>query len=157
MRHLNGYRKLGRESSHRKAMFRNLATSFLQEGAIRTTIQKAKELRPIVEKLITLTHKSDLAAHKKVASVLFTKEARQNLFTNLGPRFKERAGGYTRIVRLGERFGDGADMCRLELVDYLENEALLKTKKRQEHLEKKQRAIDKQEEQEKSAPMMAAS
>jgi len=156
MRHLNGYRKLGRESSHRKAMFRNLATSFLQEGAIRTTIQKAKELRPIVEKLITLTHKSDLNAHKKAASVLFTKEARQNLFTNLAPRFKERAGGYTRIVRLGERFGDGAEMCRLELVDYLEHEALVKSEKRQALLDKKKRALEKQEEQEKSAPMMAA-
>lgn len=156
MRHLNGYRKLGRESSHRKAMFRNLATSFLQEGAIRTTIQKAKELRPIVEKLITLTHKSDLNAHKKAASVLFTKEARQNLFTNLAPRFKERAGGYTRIVRLGERFGDGAEMCRLELVDYLEHEALVKSEKRQALLDKKKRALEKQEEKEKSAPMMAA-
>lgn len=156
MRHLNGYRKLGRESSHRKAMLRNLATSFLTEGALRTTIQKAKELRPIVEKLITLTHKSDLAAHRKAASVLYTKEARQNLFTNLAPRFKERAGGYTRIVRLGERFGDGAEMCRLELVDYLENEAGVKAEKRKEHLEKKKRAKEKQEEQEKAAPMMTA-
>ena len=100
MRHKSGYRKLGRESSHRKAMLRNLATSFITEGAITTTVPKAKELKPIVEKLITLTHKSDLAAKKKAASILFTKEARVNLFTSLAERFKERPGGYTRIIRL---------------------------------------------------------
>lgn len=156
MRHLNGYRKLGRETSHRMAMLRNMATSFLTEGAVKTTLPKAKELRPFVEKLITLTHTPDLAAYRKAASVLYTKEARQNLFSNLGERFKERPGGYTRIVRLGKRFGDGADMCRLELVDYLDNEANVKAQKREKHLEKKKIAKEKQEEQEKASPMMAS-
>ena len=156
MRHLNGYRKLGRETSHRKAMLRNMATSFLAEGAVKTTLQKAKELRPFVEKLITLTHNPDLNAHRKAASVLYTKEARKNLFSNLAERFKDRPGGYTRIVRLGERFGDGAEMCRLELVDYMEKEAPVKAQKRQDHLEKKRLAKEKEEEQQKASPMMTA-
>ena len=157
MRHLNGYRKLGRETSHRKAMLRNLATSFLTEGAVKTTLQKAKELRPIVEKLITLTHKSDLSAHRKAASVLYTKESRKKLFSSIAERFKERPGGYTRIVRLGERFGDGASMCRLELVDFLENEAETKASTRKDLLEKKRIAREKEEEAQKASPMMAAS
>ena len=128
MRHKSGYRKLGRESSHRKAMLRNLATSFITEGAITTTVPKAKELKPIVEKLITLTHKSDLQQRKKLL-LFFTKEARVNLFTSLAERFKERPGGYTRIIRLGNRQSDCAAMCRLELVDFLENEG--KAKKRE--------------------------
>lgn len=156
MRHLNGYRKLGRETSHRKAMLRNMATSFLTEGALKTTLQKAKELRPFVEKLITLTHKADVNAHRKAASILYTKEARKNLFSNLAERFKDRAGGYTRIVRLGERFGDGAEMCRLELVDFMEKEAPIKAQKRKDHLEKKRLAKEKEEEQQKASPMMTA-
>ncbi len=155
MRHLSGYRKLGRESSHRKAMLRNLATSFITEGAITTTVPKAKELKPIVEKLITLTHKSDLNAKKKAAQILFTKEARVHLFSSLGERFKERAGGYTRIIRLGNRLSDSAPMCRLELLDYLENEGKAKKETREKHLAKKEKAREKQEEQEKASPMMA--
>lgn len=156
MRHLKGYRKLGRETSHRKALLRNLATSFLTEGAIKTTLPKARELKSFVEKIITLTHKDNLAAHRKAASILYTKESRQKLFSDIKERFKDRPGGYTRIVRLGERFGDGADMCRLELVDFLENEAESKAKKRSDHLEKKRVAREKEEEREKASPMMAS-
>ena len=97
----------------------------------------------------------DLNAKKKAASILYTKEARVNLFTSLAERFKERPGGYTRIIKLGTRMSDSASMCRLELVDYLENEGKAKREKRAAHLEKREKAREKQEEQERSAPMMA--
>lgn len=120
MRHLKSYRKLGKESSHRRAMLRNMATSFLEHGKIETTITRAKELRPIVEKLITLGKRGDLHARRQVASYVFKNEVTKTVFSDLAVRFKERLGGYTRIVKFGPRFGDGAPMVRLELIDYLE-------------------------------------
>lgn len=116
MNHLFGYRKLGRRSSHRRAMLRNLATSFLENGKIQTTICRAKELRPLVEKLITLGKRGDLHARRQVRSYVFTDLATKRVFSEFASQFASRNGGYTRIVRFGGRLGDGAEMCRLELV-----------------------------------------
>ena len=151
MRHLKGYRKLGRESSHRKAMLRNLATSFTSNGRVRTTVCRAKELRPIVENLITQGKKMTLASRRRVASTLFTKEAVRYLFSEIAPRFKDRQGGYTRIVRHGHRAGDNADMCALELVDYGAHEGLVRKKNKEEAQKKK---IEKMKEEEQKAKTM---
>lgn len=122
MRHGHGYRKLGRESSHRRAMLRNLATSFLEHGKIRTTVPRAKELKSIVEKIITLGKKGGLNHRRQAEGYLFGHVAAKRTFDVIAPRFKDRNGGYTRIIRHGERQGDGAEMCQIELVDYRENE-----------------------------------
>jgi len=132
MNHGHGYRKLGRESSHRKALLRNLATSFLEHGKITTTVPKAKELRSVVEKMITLGKRGDLHARRQVESVLFSSDVSRKVFADLANRFKTRNGGYTRIVRLGERFGDGAEMCNFELVDFAANEGKVKLQAKQE-------------------------
>lgn len=124
MRHLNSHRKLGRLSSHRRAMLRNLATSFLENGKIQTTLPKAKELRPIVEKMITLGKNGSLHARRQMESYLFGNTAAGYVCSVLAKRFAERAGGYTRIVKYGARFGDGAEMCSLELVDYQQQEGV---------------------------------
>ena len=121
MRHRNGYRKLGRVTSHRMMMLRNMATSFLTTGCVRTTVPKAKELRSYVEKMITLGKKGTLHARRQVEEKLFGNEAGKIVFTDLATRFKDRPGGYTRILRFGPRPGDGAEMCQLELVDYREH------------------------------------
>lgn len=122
MRHLHGYRKLGRVSSHRRAMLRNMATSLVKHERIETTLPKAKELRGIVERMITLGKRGDLHARRMAASYLFDDEAVAKVFSSLAERFANRQGGYTRILRQGPRFGDGADMAYLELVDYAEQE-----------------------------------
>ena len=118
MRHGHGYRKLGRVSSHRRSMLRNMATSLLVHERIETTVPKAKELRSIVDKMITLGKRGDLHARRQAASYLFSDEAVKKVFSDLASRFKDRPGGYTRILKKGYRFGDGADMAFLELVDY---------------------------------------
>jgi large subunit ribosomal protein L17 len=118
MRHHNGYRKLGRVSSHRRAMLRNMATSLVLHERIETTVPKAKELRGLVDKMITLGKRGDLHARRQAASYLFDDEAVKKVFADLAGRFKERNGGYTRILKKGPRFGDGAEMAFLELVDY---------------------------------------
>lgn len=118
MRHHNGYRKLGRPSAHRRAMLRNMATSLLTHERIETTLPKAKEIRGIVERMITLGKRGDLHARRMAASYLFDDATVKKVFTDLADRFKTRPGGYTRILRQGYRFGDGADMAFVELVDY---------------------------------------
>lgn len=118
MRHLNGYRKLGRDSSHRRAMLRNMATSLVLHERIETTVPKAKELRGIVDRMITLGKKGDLHARRMAASYLFDDEAVSKVFGDLADRFRTRPGGYTRILKKGFRFGDGADIALLELVDF---------------------------------------
>ncbi len=117
MRHLHGYRKLGRVSSHRQAMFRNMATSLVMQERINTTLPKAKELRGIVERLITLGKRGDLHARRLAASYFFDDEAVKKVFSSLAARFKDRPGGYTRILRCGTRFGDGAKLAIIELLD----------------------------------------
>lgn len=117
MRHKKSGRKLGRNSSHRKAMFRNMANSLVRHEMIKTTVPKAKELRRVVEPLITLA-KSDGVANRRLAfNRLRDKEAVGKLFSDLGPRFKDRPGGYLRILKTGPRPGDAAPMAIVQLVD----------------------------------------
>ncbi|HET6847228.1 MAG TPA: 50S ribosomal protein L17 [Gaiellales bacterium] len=120
MRHRRTGRKFGRDSAHRKALFSNMAGSLFEHGRIRTTEAKAKELRPIAEKLITLARKDpgDVAAQRQAVAYLRSKDAVHRLFHEVAPRFTERPGGYTRIVKLGPRPGDAAPMAYIELVDH---------------------------------------
>jgi large subunit ribosomal protein L17 len=121
MRHRHGLRKLNRTSSHRQAMFRNMCVSLLTHEAIKTTLPKAKELRRVVEPLITLA-KEDTLANKRLAFArLRDRDLVVRLFAEIGPRFKERAGGYTRILKMGFRQGDNAPMAFMELVDRAED------------------------------------
>jgi len=117
MRHRKSGRRLGRNSSHRKAMFRNMATSLVQHETIRTTLPKAKELRRVVEPLITLAKEDGVANRRLAFDRLRDKAAVGKLFSDLGPRFKERPGGYLRILKLGPRPGDAAPMALVQLVD----------------------------------------
>ncbi|OAJ35087.1 50S ribosomal protein L17 [Piscirickettsia salmonis] len=118
MRHRKSGRHLNRNSAHRKAMFKNMAVSLMQNEVIRTTLPKAKELRGVVEPLITLAKKEDSVANRRLAfSRLRDKEATSKLFTDLGPRYKSRPGGYVRVLKCGFRQGDNAPMAIVELVD----------------------------------------
>ncbi len=120
MRHRVAHRKLGRITPHRKALLRNMATALFENERIRTTLPKAKELRPYAEKLITLAKREDdrLHARRQAAAQLSDPVVVQKLFDTIGARFASRPGGYTRILRLGPRHGDGAEMAYLELVGY---------------------------------------
>lgn len=118
MRHGMANRKLGRTSSHRKAMFRNQLSSLIKSERIVTTLIKAKELRPIIEKMITLGKNDSVHNRRNAARSLSEDAVVQKLFGDISPRFTERPGGYTRIVKLGPRRGDGAEMAILEFVDY---------------------------------------
>ena len=117
MRHQKSGRILGRNSSHRKAMFRNMAASLFRYEQIRTTVPKAKELRRVAEPLITLAKTSNLANRRLALSRLGDRDAVTKLFDDLGPRYKDRAGGYTRILRWGLRAGDSAPMAYVQLLD----------------------------------------
>jgi large subunit ribosomal protein L17 len=118
MRHAQRGRKLGRTTSHRLAMFRNQLTSLVIHERIVTTLPKAKELRPIAEKLVTKGKAGSVADRRQVARVLHDRENVKKLFDDIGPRFADRAGGYLRIVKLGPRQGDGAETAALQFVDY---------------------------------------
>jgi large subunit ribosomal protein L17 len=117
MRHGKTLRKLSRNASHRRALLRNLATSFIKYERFETTVQKAKELRPVVERLITLGKNDTLDARRQAYSYLMSKAVVHKLFADVGPRCKERNGGYTRIVRTRVRHGDAAELAVIELVD----------------------------------------
>jgi large subunit ribosomal protein L17 len=117
MRHNKSGRRLGRTTSHRVAMFRNMVTSFLNHERITTTDAKAKELRSIAEKMITLGKKGDLHAMRQAASYIREKSVVTKLFTTIAPRYSERPGGYTRIIKLGLRPGDNASLSMIELVE----------------------------------------
>lgn len=117
MRHRKKGRQLGRTASHRTAMLRNMATSLFLHGRISTTTEKAKELRPFAEKLITLAKRGDLHARRLAGRKIADKDVLFKLFDSIGPRFAERPGGYTRILKTGHRQGDGADMALIELVE----------------------------------------
>jgi large subunit ribosomal protein L17 len=117
MRHGNAHRKLNRSQSHRKAMFANLAASLLRHEQIVTTLPKAKDLRPIVEKLITLGKRGDLGSRRLAISRLRDEDMVRKLFDDLAPRYKTRAGGYIRVLKAGFRHGDSAPMAVIELVD----------------------------------------
>ncbi len=117
MRHRIAHRKLNRTSSHRKAMFANMASSLIEHEQIVTTVPKAKELRPFVEKLVTLAKKGDLNSRRLAISRTRNKEMTKKLFDVLGPRYAERQGGYIRIMKAGFRYGDNAPMAVIEFVD----------------------------------------
>jgi large subunit ribosomal protein L17 len=117
MRHGNSNRKLNRTSSHRKAMFANMSASLIKHEQIVTTLPKAKELRPIVEKLITLGKRGDLHARRQAIAQMRDETQVQKLFATIGPRYKDRNGGYIRILKAGFRYGDNAALAVIELVD----------------------------------------
>jgi len=123
MRHRNGLRKLNRTSEHRAAMLRNMSVSLIQHEAIKTTVPKAKELRRVVEPLITLAKEATVANRRLAFARLRDRDAVTKLFNELGPRFQTRPGGYTRILKMGFRVGDNAPMAFVELVDRPDVEA----------------------------------
>jgi large subunit ribosomal protein L17 len=125
MRHHRAGKKLGRDSSHRKALYANLAASLIEHGRIKTTEAKAKAVKPIAEQMITLGRRGDIHARRQALAYLRTQEVVHRLFADVAPRFADRPGGYTRIVKLGPRNGDSAEMVYLELVDYVPERAAI--------------------------------
>lgn len=117
MRHGNGYRKLNRTHEHRKAMFANMVCSLVEHEQIKTTLPKAKELKRIIDKMITLGKKGDLHSRRIAQSRMRQEDAVKKLFDILGPRYAERSGGYARVLKAGFRYGDMAPMAIIELVD----------------------------------------
>jgi len=118
VRHQRAGKKLGRDSAHRKALYANLAGALIEHGRIKTTEAKAKAVKPLAEQLITLGRRGDLAARRQAISTLRSKDVVHQLVAEVGPRFADRPGGYSRIVKIGPRQGDAAAMVFLELVDY---------------------------------------
>jgi large subunit ribosomal protein L17 len=118
MRHQRSGKKLGRDASHRKALYSNLAGALIEHGRIKTTEAKAKAVKPVAEQMITLGRRGDLHARRQALAFLRSQDVVHKLFSDVAPRFADRPGGYARIVKLGPRQGDAAQMVYLELVDY---------------------------------------
>jgi large subunit ribosomal protein L17 len=118
MRHRRAGKKLGRDSAHRKALYSNLAGALIEHGRIKTTVAKAKAVKPFAEQMITLGKRGDLHARRLALAELRSQDVVHQLFAEVAPRFADRPGGYTRIVKLGPRNGDAAEMVYLEFVDY---------------------------------------
>jgi large subunit ribosomal protein L17 len=116
MRHLNAHRKLSRNTSHRRALLRNLVTDLVDHGRLVTTLPKAKEVRPLAEKMITLGKRDSLHARRQLQSYLLRDGVAKKVFDTIAPRFSDRNGGYSRIIKLGNRKGDGADIAIIELL-----------------------------------------
>lgn len=150
MRHRRATKKLGRNTSHRRALLRNLVTSLMIEERIETTPAKAKAMRPHVEKMITLGKRGDLAARRLALAYLLTRESVERLFDKIAPRFGDRNGGYLRIIRKGWRTGDGAETVFVELLGS-EKAIEAKRAKRAETRAKRQEQIKKQMEEEQQA------
>ena len=125
MRHHRSGKKVGRDSAHRKALYANLAGSLIEHGRIKTTEAKAKAVKPIAEKMITLGRRGDLAARRQALAYLRSQQIVHHLFAEVAPRFADRPGGYSRIVKIGPRYGDAAEMVYLELVDYVPPRAVV--------------------------------
>jgi large subunit ribosomal protein L17 len=119
VRHRRSGRKLGRDASHRKALYANLASALIEHGRIKTTAAKAKEVKPIAEQMITLGKRGGVHNRRQALAFLRSQDVVHTLFSDVGPRFADRPGGYTRIIRIGPRPGDAAEMVYLELVDFL--------------------------------------
>jgi large subunit ribosomal protein L17 len=119
VRHRRSGRKLGRDASHRKALYANLTSALIEHGRIKTTAAKAKEVRPIAEQMITLGRRGGVHARRQALAYLRSQDVVHLLFSDVGPRFADRDGGYSRIVRIGPRQGDAAEMVYLELVDFV--------------------------------------
>ena len=137
MRHLKSGSKLGRNPWHRRATLRNLVTNLFEHGRITTTLTRAKAARPVAEKMITLGKRDTLQSRRQAASYIMTPQITQKLFSEIAPKFADRAGGYTRIIAAGHRVGDGAKVAILELVNYQ-----LKKKEKKEKTRKKEPAVD---------------
>jgi large subunit ribosomal protein L17 len=156
MRHRNSGRQLSRNASHRHAMLRNMATSLLQHETIRTTVPKAKELRRVVEPLITMAKVDSIGSRRLAYSRLRDEAVVTKLFDDLGPRFKARAGGYTRILKMEPRPGDNADMALMQLVDSAvvatEKKADTKVAKAPKKSKKAAPAADAEDTEKKAAP-----
>ena len=149
MRHLNSGRKLKRTASHRKALKESLATSLILYKQVRTTLAKAKETRVFIEPLITKAKKDSVPARRHVARFIKDREALRVLFTEIAPKVQERPGGYTRVVKLGQRHGDGGEVAIIELVDF--NAADEADKRRKASKVEKEAAPAKEEAKETSA------
>ena len=117
MRHQRAGKKLGRDSAHRKALYANLTASLIEHGRIKTTVTKAKAVKPIAEQMITLGRRGDLHARRQATAFLRSRDVVHKLFADVAPLFKDRPGGYTRIIKIGTRPGDSAEMAYIELVD----------------------------------------
>ena len=158
MRHHRAGRKLGRDSAHRKALYANLAGALIEHGRIKTTVTKAKAVRPIAEQMITLGRRGDLHARRQAMAFLRSQEIVHKLFAEVAPRFKERPGGYSRIIRIGPRPGDAAEMVYLELVDFSPVEqAEEKAERRRLRLRRRQEAEEQAEVEAAPAETAAAS
>ena len=143
MRHLRSGSKLGKQPAHRRAVIRNLVTNLIEKERIHTTILRAKVARPVAEQMITLGKRDSLHARRQAAAFLMTPEATQKLFTDLAPRFADRSGGYTRIIRTGWRIGDGAELAILEFIG-----SELKKKDRKPRKDSAKEAPEEKEEKE---------
>jgi large subunit ribosomal protein L17 len=141
VRHHRSGKKLGRDAAHRKALYANLAGALIQHGRIKTTVTKAKAVRPIAEQMITLGRRGDLHARRQAMAYLRSQEVVHRLFAEVAPRFANRPGGYSRILRIGPRPGDSAEMAFLELVDFsAEEQAEEKAERRRLRLRRRQEA-----------------
>jgi large subunit ribosomal protein L17 len=145
MRHRNAHRKLSRNTSHRRALLRNLVTDLLEHGRLMTTLPKAKEVRPLAEKMITLGKRDSLHARRQVQSYLMRDGIAKSVFDTIAPRFADRKGGYSRIIKLGNRKGDGADLAIIEL---LGSELEVKKAERAEKAKEKSAKKPKEEKEE---------
>ena len=147
MRHLKATKKLGRNTSHRRALLRNLVTSLILEERIETTVPKAKAMRPHVEKMITLGKRGDVAARRLAAAYLLSREAVERLFDTVSPRYGDRQGGYLRIVRTGFRKGDGGETAFIELIGsekILDEKREKRAEARAKRREEMQKALEEQ-------------
>jgi len=149
MRHKHGYRKLNRTSEHRKALFKNMLNSLIKYEQITTTLPKAKELKPLVDKIITLGKKNNLHAKKNLFTKLQNKSSLDKLVKTLSARYKERHGGYSRVIKAGYRYGDDAPMAVIELVDRDVNAKKVDIKKKSEESSKKVPEVKKPETEKK--------
>jgi len=153
MRHKVAGYKLGRTTSHRRSLLRNMVTSLIMEERIETTVPKAKALRPSVEKMITLGKRGDLAARRQATAYLMTEEAVHKLFDTIGPRFGDRNGGYTRIIRTDWQKGDGADKAFIELLgseQLLDEKRQKRAEARAKKAEETRKAMEEQEQAQQS-------
>ena len=145
MRHRNAHRKLSRNTSHRRALLRNLVTDLLEHGRLMTTLPKAKEVRPLAEKMITLGKRDSLHARRQVQSYVLRDAIAKRVFDTISPKFADRNGGYSRIIKLGNRKGDGADLAIIEL---LGSELEVKKAERAEKVKDKASKKPKEEKEE---------
>ena len=148
MRHRNANRKLSRNSSHRRSMLRNMVTDLLDHGRLMTTLPKAKEVRPLAEKMITLGKRDNLHARRQLQSFLLRDGVAKKVFDSIAPRFSDRNGGYSRIIKLGNRKGDGADLAIIELLgSELEVKKAERAEKAKEKDSKKSPKAEKEKEE----------